>query len=63
MERIKLYVLESYNELIHKVDWPSWASLQSSTVLVIVSSFILALLILLMDFVSNNVTGLIYGIN
>lgn len=62
MERIKLYILESYNELLHKVTWPSWPNLQSSTILVVVASLILALLILVMDFASNMLTDFIYGL-
>ena len=55
MERLKLYVLESYNELIHNVTWPSWASLNSTSVLVVVASLILALVIFVMDVASKGV--------
>jgi preprotein translocase subunit SecE len=51
MASIKTYITESYNELINKVSWPSWAELQSSAVLVFVSSLIIALLVFLMDYV------------
>ena len=60
MEKIKLYIRESYNELVHKVTWPSWASLQSNTILVIVASIIFATFIFGMDGVSKIVTNLIY---
>ena len=60
MERLKLYIIESYNELVHKVTWPSWPSLQSNTVLVVVASIIFALLTLGMDAVSKAVTNTIY---
>lgn len=62
MERLKLYILESYNELVHKVTWPSWASLQSSAVLVIVASVVFALFVLVMDVVSKLSTDFIYGL-
>lgn len=62
MDKIRLYVKESYNELVHKVTWPSWSSLQSNTILVIVASIIFALLILVMDAVSKTGTNLIYGV-
>ena len=61
MERIKLYIKESYNELINKVTWPSWSSLQSTTIVVVIASIILSLIIFFMDMGSNVVTGLIYG--
>ena len=62
MERLKLYIIESYNELVNKVTWPSWANLQSSTVLVLVASIILALVIFLMDVVSRSVLDVIYSL-
>ncbi|MEL7220961.1 MAG: preprotein translocase subunit SecE [Bacteroidota bacterium] len=62
MDKIRLYIKESYNELVHKVTWPSWSSLQSNTILVIVASIIFALLILVMDAVSKFGTNLIYGV-
>jgi hypothetical protein len=34
----KTYVSESYNELVHKVSWPTWKELQSSAILVLVSA-------------------------
>ncbi|MFN0030954.1 MAG: preprotein translocase subunit SecE [Flavobacteriales bacterium] len=51
MAGIKTYLEESYNELLHKVTWPTWAELQESTVLVFVTTGILTLLIFLMDFI------------
>lgn len=62
MERIKLYILESYNELVNKVTWPTWANLQSSTIVVIVASLILTLFIFVMDLISNTVMNAIYGL-
>ena len=60
MEKIKLYILESYNELVNKVTWPSWASLQSNTILTIIASLILALIIFVMDAISNGFLKQIY---
>lgn len=62
MDKITLYLRESYNELVHKVTWPTWSSLQSNTILVIVASVIFALLILVMDFFSKTGTNLIYDL-
>jgi preprotein translocase subunit SecE len=63
MERLKLYVIESYNELVTKVTWPTWANLQSSTVLVLVASILLALIIFVMDAISNGLLEQIYKLN
>ncbi|MBX2926955.1 MAG: preprotein translocase subunit SecE [Saprospiraceae bacterium] len=61
MEKIKLYLLESYNELVHKVTWPTWNSLMSNTVAVLVASLLLTAVISLMDGASNLLTQFIYG--
>ena len=47
--QMKKYILESIQELRDKVSWPSMVQLQSSTILVAISSVIIALIILLMD--------------
>ena len=60
MERLKLYVKESYNELLNKVTWPSFASLQQTTVVVIVGSIILTAIVAIMDGVWKNVLTFIY---
>jgi preprotein translocase subunit SecE len=60
MDKIKLYIKESYNELVNKVTWPEWNVLQSSTIVVIVASLIIALIIFLMDGVSKQSLDLIY---
>ncbi|MCB0594219.1 MAG: preprotein translocase subunit SecE [Lewinellaceae bacterium] len=62
MERLKLYIIESYNELVHKVTWPTMANLQSSTVVVLVASIILASIIFLMDVFSRSILDVIYNL-
>lgn len=63
MENIKLYLQESYNELVHHVTWPTWSELISSAKLVLVSTVIISAIIFLFDLVAKNVLSLIYGIN
>ena len=57
--KIKGYIKESYNELVNKVTWPSWSDLQNSAIVVMIASFIIALMIYLMDiffsFVMENI--------
>ena len=38
MRRIKEYIKDVYNELVHKVSWPTWSELQNSMVVVMVAS-------------------------
>ena len=54
------YVKESYNELVHKVTWPTFAHMQNSTVVVMVASLIFAIVILAMDISFENIMEAIY---
>jgi preprotein translocase subunit SecE len=60
--KIKAYIQESWNELMHKVSWPTWSDLQSSALIVMVASVIIALIIFVMDVSFRNIMELIYGI-
>jgi preprotein translocase subunit SecE len=48
--KVTNYLQETYNELIHKVSWPSWADLQGSSIVVMIASLIIAMVIFGMDF-------------
>lgn len=61
MNRIRAYVMESYKELATKVTWPTLQDLQKSAVVVLAASLIIALILLLMDLVSNKALGFYYG--
>jgi preprotein translocase subunit SecE len=45
------YIEESYEELVHKVTWPTWSELQSTSVVVLVASVLFSLSIFAMDYV------------
>jgi len=49
--KVAAYFRESYDELMHKVSWPSWSELQSSAIVVSVASLIIALVVFMMDLV------------
>jgi preprotein translocase subunit SecE len=53
MNKIGLYINESFDELMHKVSWPTLNELQASSTVVVVSMIVIALVVLLMDYVSN----------
>ena len=59
---MKKYILESIQELRDKVTWPSLVQLQSSTILVAISSVIIALIISLMDLGFDTIIGEFYTI-
>ena len=60
MNKLTAYFQESYDELMHRVTWPTWSDLQQSTTVVLIASVIIALLIWLMDTASNLALQLIY---
>lgn len=50
MSKFTTYLEETKTELLTKVSWPTWAELQSSAIVVMVSSVIIALVVFAMDF-------------
>jgi preprotein translocase subunit SecE len=62
MDKIKLYINESYDELKNQVTWPTWENLQQTSMLVLGSTVVIAALIFIMDVVSKQLTGLIYNL-
>lgn len=62
MAKLKLqsYARESYDELVHKVSWPTWSELQNSAIVVSIASLIIALVVYLMDFSFQNLLELFY---
>ena len=62
MSSVLSYIKDSYNELSTKVTWSTLPDLQSNTVIVLVASVIIALVIFIMDDISNVVLKtLVYG--
>jgi preprotein translocase subunit SecE len=54
------YVKESYDELMHKVSWPTWAELQGSAIVVSIATLIIAILVFAMDEVFKTVLQQFY---
>ena len=59
--KIKAYIEETVNELLYKVSWPTWNDLQSSAVVVAIASFIIALIVYLMDKSFNAIMQVLYN--
>ena len=55
-------IKESYNELVHKVSWPTKSELANSPIIVMVASIIAALVIWIIDWVINLVMHQVYGV-
>jgi preprotein translocase subunit SecE len=62
MAKIGNYIQEAYDELVHKVTWPTWDELQQTTIIVLVSLILTTLVIFGMDFVGENVLKFIYDL-
>jgi preprotein translocase subunit SecE len=62
IKRIRQYIKDSFVELMQKVSWPTWSELQSSAIIVMVASVIIALVVLVMDLSFKNVINLIYNL-
>jgi len=60
--KVKTYLKESYDELVHKVSWPTWAELQNSAIVVLVASLMIAVIVLVMDLSFENVMKVIYNL-
>jgi preprotein translocase subunit SecE len=56
------YIKESWNELLYKVTWPTWAELQNSVIVVMVASVIIALMIFVMDSSFGNLVKTFYNL-
>ncbi len=54
MAKVVDYIKESYDELMNKVSWPTWAELQNSAIVVSIASLIIALVVFLMDLMFKN---------
>ena len=60
--KVLSYFGEAYKELVEKVTWPTWKELQSSSIVVMVTSIIIALVISAMDGAFRNIMEFIYNI-
>ena len=49
MKKVIAYIKESYDELVHKVSWPTYSELANSAVVVLYASLLIALVVFAMD--------------
>ena len=60
--KLFLYIEDTYKELVEKVTWPTWKDLQASSIIVMVSSLIIAMVIAIMDGAFKNIMEFIYNL-
>ncbi len=58
--KIVNYVKGCYDELAHKVTWPTFANLQDSVVKVSIASLIIIFIVLLMDLFFNFIMRMLF---
>jgi len=60
MRKFINYLKESFVELTKKTTWPTWEKLQSSAILVMVTTVILAAVLFVIDYAFQHLMTLIY---
>ena len=60
MENLRLYIKESFNELVNNVTWPTWPELFSHTRIVLIAIGIFAVLAFVLDSAANFLLSNIY---
>ena len=61
MTKITGYIKASFDELVNKVSWPTWAELQNSSIVVAIATVIIALIIYFMDSIFSNLMKVFYS--
>ncbi|MDR1115809.1 MAG: preprotein translocase subunit SecE [Tannerella sp.] len=61
MKKVIQYFKDSYNELVHKVSWPTRAELSNSAVVVLFASIIIAIVVFAVDFVFEHAMRFVYN--
>jgi preprotein translocase subunit SecE len=63
MSNIITYFENAYDELVHKVSWPTWKELQETTAIVIAAIAVITLIVFAMDFAAEGLfKNIIYKI-
>lgn len=62
MSKVGSYIQEAYDELLHKVSWPTWDELQQTTIIVLIALALVTTVIFGMDLVAENVLRFVYKI-
>lgn len=58
--KVGKYLREVYDEMVHKVSWPTWKELQSSALIVMIASLLIAVVVLVMDLMFERTLEWVY---
>ncbi len=61
MRKFIAYLKDVYDEMVHKVTWPTWDELQVQAMVVMIAAAILAIVVLVMDVTFKEIMKLIYS--
>ena len=62
MNKLSVFIQDSYKEMVDKVSWPTWDQLQQSTMIVLGATIMITAVVALMDFVANSSMKFIYSL-
>jgi len=62
MSKVGNYIQEAYDELLHKVTWPTWEELQQTTIIVLIALALVTTVVFGMDLAAENVLKFVYNI-
>lgn len=62
MNKLSVFIKDSYNEMVDKVSWPTWDQLQQSTMIVLGATIMITMVVALMDFVASSSMKFIYSL-
>ena len=62
MSKFGNYIQEAYDELLHKVSWPTWDELQQTTIIVLIALGLVTAVVFGMDLAAENVLKVIYQV-
>lgn len=62
MNKISLYIRDSYKELTDKVTWPNWEQLQQSTMIVLGATILITAMVWVMDLGASSILKFIYSL-
>ncbi len=58
--KVGKYLREIYDEMVHKVSRPTWKELQSSALIVMIASLLIAAVVLVMDLTFERALDWVY---
>jgi preprotein translocase subunit SecE len=62
MNKISLFIRDSYKEMMQKVTWPNWEQLQQSTMIVLAATVLITFMVWIMDTAVNAVLKFVYSL-